>query len=93
MQRGKIDGKLDQLITNDRLFQTEPFVANSLAWGLTFYLSETFPHRYFQYLERDNQRKNFEPYLPTQRRADFANSFGKDIDRIDRELRSFILGL
>ncbi len=92
-QEGKIDGKLDELITDDRLFQTEPFVANTLAWGLTFYLSETFPAQYFQYLKQDNQRKNFETYLPTQRRADFANSFGRDIDRIDRDLRIFILGL
>jgi hypothetical protein len=87
---GEIEGKLDQLITDDRLFQTEPFVANALAWGLTFYLSETFPHRYFEYLKKDSQRKNFEAYSPPQRRADFADSFGPDISQIDRDLKNFI---
>jgi hypothetical protein len=89
----KIDGKLTQLITDDRMFQTEPFVANSLAWGLTFYLSETFPRRYFDYLKNDSQRKDFETYSASQRLADFANAFGSDIDQIDRDLRSFILRL
>lgn len=90
---GQIDGKLNQLITGDRLFQSEPFVANSLAWGLTFYLSETFPRRYFEYLEKDSQRKNLETYSPSQRLTDFASAFGADIDKIERDLRSFILKL
>lgn len=90
---GKIDGKMEQLITDDRLFRTEPFVANSLAWGLTFYLSETFPRRYFEFLKKDSQRKNLESYSPSQRLADFANAFGTDIGKIDRDLRIFILKL
>ena len=89
----KIDEKLEELITRDQLFLTDPVVANTLAWGLTFYLSETYPRRYFKYLKNDGQRNSFEAYLPARRLADFADAFGPDIDQLDAELRKFIFSL
>ena len=91
--KGQIDGKLQLLITDDRLFETEPTVANALAWGLTFYLSETFPDRYFEYLKKDASRKNFQPYLSPERLADFVNFFGTDLRRVESDLKTFLFKL
>jgi hypothetical protein len=91
--KGQIDGKLQLLITDDRLFETEPTVANALAWGLTFFLSETLPDRYFEYLKKDAGRKNFQPYLSSERLADFAHFFGTDLTQVESDLKAFLFNL
>lgn len=69
---------LTELIASDRLFQTSPGAAYAEAWALTFYLVETQPRRYAEYLARTADRPAFEPYPAAQRTADFTALFGDD---------------
>jgi hypothetical protein len=69
---------LQELIARDRLFQAAPGTAYAESWGLTFYLTETQPGKYAEYLQRTARRPAFSEYTPSQRLADFSSVFGDD---------------
>lgn len=83
---------LDQLIAADQLFKTNTKLAYALAWGLSFYLSETQPEAYVQFLKHDGKRKDFTKYEAEGRLNDFSKSFGSDFDELEREMRLFLFG-
>jgi hypothetical protein len=66
------------LVASDRLFQSSPAAAYAEAWALTFYLVETQPRKYADYLARTANRPAFEPGTAAERTADFAAVFGDD---------------
>lgn len=80
--KGSVRNALFQLIANDNLFRSDVELAYALSWGLSFYLYETQPEKYFDLLRKDAKRKNFVAYSPEQRLRDFVNVFGNDFEKL-----------
>jgi hypothetical protein len=75
----KIDGgALAELIASDRIFRENPAAAYAMAWALTFYLTETQPGKYGDYLKRTTAHKGVDGPTEKQRIADFTAVFGAD---------------
>ncbi len=84
------NGRIKQLVASDQLFRTNGRVAYADAWTLTFYLSETRPTQYGNYLARVAARKPFSKYSARARLADFAKAFGRDWEMLDVQLQRFV---
>lgn len=84
---------LAQLVASDRLFQINPGAAYSEAWALTFYLVETQPRRYAEYLAKTADRPAFEPYASAQRTAHFTAVFGEDWRMLEARFLRFMSDL
>jgi hypothetical protein len=82
-----------ELVGRDRLFRTHSTAAYATAWALTFYLMETQPARYAEYLARTAKRPPFQPYTASERIADFTAVFGDDWQMLEAHYLRFIAGL
>lgn len=82
-------GILKQLVASDQFFKTSPVKAYCEAWTLSFFLSETRPQQYCNYLARVAARKPFSKYSARARIADFKKVFGNDLEMLDAELVRF----
>ncbi len=91
LTQGGINAALINLIANDKIFQSDIELAYALSWGLSFYLYESQPKKYFGFIKQDSTRKNFQPYTQDERLRDFVNAFGNDFEALERQLRSFYL--
>lgn len=60
------------------------------AWALTFFLAETRPREYAQYLQRIAGRDPLVEYRARDRLRDFQAHFGTDISRLEAEMLRFI---
>ena len=89
-QSGIAKGKLQTLIQWDKSFESQPQFAYALSWGLTFYLAEKKQDAYFDFLKADAHRKEFLAYPPPERIEDFANAFGGDFEKLEKDLETFI---
>ena len=89
-QKGHNLSRLVQMITYDRMFESQPDIAYAEAWALTFFLAELEPRKYGAYLQKTASRKPFEEYTATQRQKDFTDIFGKDLAMLDARLTRFI---
>jgi len=69
---------LTQLISSDRRFESDPIASYAKAWAFSFYLAETKPRKYFQYLARVGSRANFQSYPSRERLKDFTDIFGDE---------------
>ena len=76
------DGTLSELIDSDRMFSTSPEKGYALSWALTFYLTETQPRKYSDYLQLTSARTSAN-YTKADRLADFNKLFGKDLKLIE----------
>ena len=85
----RIEGKLATLLTDDRIFQTDPQLAYTLAWGVAFYLSEKKPEKFREYLRADAGRTNFRTQPSNERIELFASHFGSDIKQLEAEMKEF----
>jgi len=83
----KIAGQMARLIVSDTLFQTNPELAYSLAWGMANYLSVKNPRAFFEFLNADRERPNFHFFPPPERLKMFAKHFGSDIEEIEKSMR------
>jgi hypothetical protein len=72
-------GSLAMLLTTDEAFRSDPDGAYAEAWALSFYLCETRPRQYAEYLERTADRELFSDYPAAERIADFQAVFGSDL--------------
>jgi hypothetical protein len=84
---------LSQLITSDRYFQASSSLAYPEAWAFTFFLSETEPRKYAEYLAKVAAAPAFSRRSGTQRLADFTAVFGTDLAMLDARLQRFVAGL
>ena len=80
---------MTHLVANDSVFQYTPGSAYAAAWTLTFYLSETRPQEYTNYLARVAARPAFSKYSPRERLDDFTAAFGKDLTLLTAQLQRF----
>ena len=72
------EGFLRLLIASDSAFRRDATGAYATAWALSFYLCETQPRRYCQYLEKSAARPMFSAYPAADRVADFELIFGDE---------------
>jgi Protein of unknown function (DUF1570) len=83
-------GALSTLLTADNAFQSDPDGAYAEAWALSFYLCETQPRSYADYLARTAQRPVFSDYPATERMADFQMFFGNDMKMIETKFLRYM---
>lgn len=67
-----------QLVASDKAFDKSTERAYADAWALTFFLSETRPREYEQYLQLIAARKPLASYWTEDRLRDFQTVFGSD---------------
>jgi hypothetical protein len=84
---------LAELVADDRLFRSRPAAAYALAWALSFYLVETQPAQYNDYLARTARRPMFAEYTPAERTADFTAVFGSDWPMLEARFLRFMRSL
>jgi hypothetical protein len=82
-----------QLVSSDRVFSSDPEAAYAGAWTLSFFLMETEPKKYQQYLTKTAQLPNFADYPAPQRLKDFTDVFGSDLRLLDARMQRFVSGL
>lgn len=82
--------RLAELVASDGLFDSEPVWAYAASWALSFYLAETQPRQYAEYLQRTARHPPFQPASAAQRIADFTAVFGEDWRMLDARLRRFL---
>jgi hypothetical protein len=90
---GRKTGSLAEFISSDRMFQSDAEAAYGEAWALTFYLFETQPRRYVEYLQKTAARKHFADYRAPERLADFQACFGNDLRLLEAKYLRFMAGL
>lgn len=66
------------LVTSDRMFGINRAFAYGEAWALTFYLLETQPAKYAEFLTRTAGHPPFQEVTAAERAADFTAVFGDD---------------
>lgn len=82
-----------QIVSSDRLFNSDPQAAYAEAWTLTFFLSESEPKKYQQLLAKTAAQSPFAAYSAPQRLKDFSDIFGPDLKMLDARLQRFVAGL
>lgn len=87
------DRDLLEIIASDKPFSTRGLSAYATAWALTFYLSETRPREYEQYLRKIVARPVKSEYPPIERVRDFAEAFGKDFGVFESNFRTWMTEL
>ena len=63
------------------------------AWALSFYLTETQPRQYGQYLKRTGSRPPFRQYTAAERTADFTALFGDNWRMLEAQFLRFMAGV
>ncbi|MEM8866293.1 MAG: DUF1570 domain-containing protein [Planctomycetota bacterium] len=71
---------LAEFVASDQPFRRSGAAAYAQAWALAFYLAETQPRAYSQYLADIAARPPLDRYRQQARVADFRNAFGADIN-------------
>lgn len=88
--KDQAQGKLKQFVQGDQYFDSNPSLAYSYSWGLTFFLAEKFPAKFFRFLTDDASREEFRAYGPSDRVKAFKKFFGDDLNAMDKRLERFI---
>jgi hypothetical protein len=83
-------GFVSNLVSSDRIFESNAAAAYAQAWALSFYLIETQPKRYADYLKLTAARPVFQDYPSSQRVADFTSIFGSNWQMLESRLVRFI---
>jgi hypothetical protein len=86
-------GALAQLVSSDRAFSADPLSAYAEAWALSFFLMETMPKKYAEFLGKTAARPPFAAYPAAQRLSDFTDTFGSDLTMLDARMQRFLAGL
>jgi hypothetical protein len=81
---------LRSIVASDAPFRANPGSAYAEAWAMSFFLVETEPAKYVQYLRRTASRPRFTKYPAQQRLDDFVAAFGGDWSMLDARLLRFI---
>jgi len=82
-----------QLVSSDRMFAADTDGAYAEAWALSFFLIETTPKKYIEYLAKTAARPDFAEYPGPQRLQDFTTVFGSDLTMLNARMQRFMAGL
>lgn len=86
-------GALAELVSSDRIFQTDTDGAYAEAWALTFFLSETDPRHYMEYLKKTAAARHFTQRRSPERLADFTEVFGTNLKLLEAKMLRFMAEL
>lgn len=81
-------GWIGPILVGNRLFNKDPELAYSCSWALTFYLMETQPYEYMNYMRKLNRLPAFQSYSQQDRLSHFVTHFG-DIARLEGAAKNF----
>jgi hypothetical protein len=84
---------LAAIVASDEMFRVDPHVAYAEAWALSYFLVETEPRKYVEYLRRTAARPPFQDYTASQRKADFTAIFGCDWRMLEAKFLRFMGGV
>jgi hypothetical protein len=84
---------LESFLANDDLFKSDALDAYSEAWALTFFLIETRPRLYAEYLRTIAARDPLLAYPADARVADFKKTVSKELPLLEAEYLRFIAGI
>jgi hypothetical protein len=87
---GRKPGALVNLLGSDRQFESNPAAAYAESWAWVFFLTETYPRKFGEYVQRTANRPNFKEYPLTRRIADFTAVFGNDLRMLESHFLRFI---
>lgn len=82
-----------QLVSSDRMFAADTDGAYAEAWALSFFLMETTPKKYIEYLGKTASRPVFVEYSSPKRLQDFTDVFGSDFAMLNARMQRFMAGL
>jgi hypothetical protein len=85
-------GLTAELISSDRMFETDMIGAYAEAWAFSFYLSEKMPKKYCDYLSLTAKRPTFTDYPAGERVRDFTTIFG-DLKLLESQFLRFMAEL
>ena len=83
-----VKGWIGDVVVGNRLFEKDPEVSYSSSWALSFYLMETQPRKYVDYMKMLEGLPPFKKYPAEKRVSDFSQAFG-DFDRLEGLVRNF----
>jgi Protein of unknown function (DUF1570) len=90
MAQRRQPGALAMLLTTDDAFRSDLDGAYAEAWALSFYLCETQPRLYANYLALTADRPVFSEYSAAERMADFQSIFGSDLKMLDAKFLRYM---
>jgi hypothetical protein len=83
-------GSLATFITSDNAYQSDPSGAYAEGWALSFYLCETQPRLYAEYLKKTADRPLFSDYTAAERMADFQEVFGGEMKMFETKFLRYM---
>jgi hypothetical protein len=83
---------LASMVASDDLFRVNPAAAYAEAWALSFFLIETEPGQYVEYLKRTASCRP-QAHTAAQRTADFTAIFGADWPMLEARFLRFMAAL
>lgn len=86
-------GSLAEFISSDRPFFADVNAGYAQAWALSFFLVETRPRPYCDYLARVARRESFADYPAAARLADFTACFGSDLRQLEAHFLKYLAEL
>jgi hypothetical protein len=90
---GRKTGAFVNLISSDKQFEANPSAAYAEAWAWVFFLTETYPQKFAEYVQRIASRPNFSDYPSARRLSDFTSIFGTDLRMLEHHFLNFMDGL
>jgi len=84
---------LESFLSGDELFQTSVFDAYGEAWALSFFLIETRPRAYADFLRTIAARDPLRAYPAEERVADFKNTISKELPLLEAEFLRFVAAI
>lgn len=83
-------GTIARIVESDTLFNSDAPRAYAYAWALTFYLTETQPRKYSDYLQLIAKRPAGAAYSKGERLRDFTTIFGQDMKMIETRFARYL---
>ncbi|RCS52772.1 DUF1570 domain-containing protein [Bremerella cremea] len=90
MKTQRQPNSLQEFIATDDAYRQRPSTAYGEGWALAFYLIETRPREFAQYMQTVANRPAGEPYTAEQRVEDFQNAFGADLNLLESYFLRYI---
>lgn len=87
---GRPKDSLAQLISSDKRFEQHPLDAYAEAWAFSFFLIESHPRKYADYLQRLAAIPAFSDRTSAQRLSDFTAVFGSNFALLDAQFLRFV---
>jgi hypothetical protein len=82
-------GDFSRFLSSDALFHSRTKEAYATSWAFTYFLTETVPRDYLEYLRATASRPNFSDYAAAERLADFRQVFGTDLAVLEARFLRF----